>query len=126
MQKRRGGKFTVDDYVINKARAQVLPHSSQQALPCGIFAVARPIGLDVRGQDKIATNHRPQNEMMAIAKDFFFGIAIGATQRTSLLSSPSSGRAIDGQTHKTAIFKSLVALGAVEHHRQSGPSRCRI
>src|SRR6516164_6351434 len=64
--------------------------------------------------------------MMTIANDLLLTIAVGTTQRTSPLSPSPAGRAIQRQTHEMAVLESLVALGAMQHRRQSGPRGCWI
>ena len=121
VQKRGGGEFSVDHHVIDEARSQVFPHATQQALPGSVFTVARPVGFDVHGQGEVATDHRCQDQVMAIAQDLSVGVAVGTAQGTSRLSPPPRRGAVQGQTHETAVLESLVALGAMEHCGPSGP-----
>ena len=109
-----------------KRAPQAHPRATQQALPGRVFTVARSVGFDVHGQGEVATDHRRQDEVMAIAEDLSVGIAVGAAQGASRLSAPPGRGAVQGQTYETAALESLVALGAMEHCGQSDPRGRRI
>src|SRR5467141_4895105 len=115
MKKRCGGKFSVDHHIIDEARSQAHPHATQQALPGSVFTVARPVGFDVHWQGKVATNHRRNDEVMAIAEDLSVGIAVGTAPGAFRLLTPPHRGAVQGEAHETAALESLVALRAMEH-----------
>ena len=126
VQKRCGGKFSVDHHVIDPARSQAHPHATQQALPGSVFPVARPLGFHAHGQGEVATHHRRQDQEMAIADDLSVGMAVGTAPGALPLSPPPHRGAVQGQAHETTTLESLVALGAIEHRGPSGPRGRRI
>src|SRR5207249_11626836 len=106
--------------------SQAHPHATRSPLPGSVLTVARPVGFDVCGQGEVATNHRRNDEVMAIANDLSVGIAVGTAQGTFRFSPPPHRGAVQGQAHETTALESLVALGAMEHRSQSGPRGRRI
>src|SRR3982074_3482091 len=110
MQKRCGGKFSVDHHIIDEASSQAPPHAAHQTLPGSVFTVARPVGFDVHGQGEVATNHHRNDEVMAIAEDLSVGIAVGTAPGAFRLSPPPRRGAVQGEAHETTALESLVAL----------------
>jgi hypothetical protein len=51
---------------------------AKQALSARIFAIARPIGLDVERQNQSCSHHAGQNQVMSIADDSLVPMAMRA------------------------------------------------
>src|ERR1700730_15262926 len=63
---------------------------------------------------------------MVIANHLLLGIALGATQRTSLRAAPASAGSVNGQPQESRVVDGLTALGSMQGIDQSGPGASGI